>query len=151
MSKVTFLTILSATLVLINIALIGFFLLKPQHGNKKNEPKAYILKHLNLDKKQAVQYDGLIEVHQKERNALNQEIMELRRKLYPIVLKEGDLSKKDQILVQLKSVHEKLELLHLEHFEQVKEICRPDQRKQFDALVDELTHLFARKRQKKKH
>lgn len=151
MSKVKFLTILSVTLGLINIVLIGFFLLKPPHGHKNSEPRKYILKQLNLDKEQVAQYDGLIEVHQKKRRALNQQMMELRRELYPIVLKEGNLSKKDQMLVQLKSVHEKLELLHLDHFEQVKKICRADQRKQFDALVDELTHLFATKRQKKKH
>lgn len=151
MSKVKFLTLLSATLALINIALIGFFLLRPQHGKKRNSPKAYILKQLNLDKEQVAQYDGLIEMHQKKRRALNQQIMELRKELYPVVLKEENLVRKDQILVQLNAVHQNLELLHLEHFEQVKKICRVDQRKQFDALVDELTHLFAAKRQKKKH
>ncbi|MBL4648876.1 MAG: hypothetical protein JKY03_04025 [Aureispira sp.] len=151
MSKVKFLTILSATLAIINIALISFFLLGPPHGKNKNAPKEYILKQLNLDKEQVAQYDVLIEIHQKKRMTLNQNIMELRKELYPIALKDGDISKKEQILAQLESAHQDLELVHLEHFEEVKRICRADQRKQFDALVDELTHLFAKKRPKKKH
>jgi hypothetical protein len=151
MSKVKFLTILSATLAIINIALIGFFLLGPHPGKNKDGPKEYIQKKLNLDKGQIAQYDGLIESHQKKRIAINKKIMKLRKELYPITLKEGDISKKGQILVQLNSAHQDLELLHLEHFEEVKKICRVDQHKQFGALVDELTHLFAKKHQKRKH
>ena len=151
MSKIKFLTLLSAMLAIINLVLIGFFLLGPAHGKNQHEPKKYIVKQLDLDKEQVAQYDVLIEGHQKERKGLNKKIMELRNQLYPIALKDGDASKKDQILVQLNVVHQDLERLHLAHFEALKKICRADQIQQFEALVDELTHLFARKRHKKNH
>ncbi len=151
MSKIKFLTLLSVVLAIINLALIGFFLLGPADGKKKPEPKKYILKQLNLDKEQVAQYDVLIEAHQKERIVLNKKIMELRNQLYPIALKDGDVSKKDQMLVQLDVVHQDLERLHLAHFEALKKICRADQIQQFEALVDELTRLFVGKRHKNKH
>lgn len=151
MSKVKFLTRLCAALAIINIVLIGFCLLRPPHMKNKNAPKAYILNQLNLDEKQVAQYDGLIEAHQKNRRVLNAKIMALRKDLYPVALKRGDVSKKDALLVQLNSAHQDLELLHLGHFEQLKKICRIDQREKFDVLVDELTHLFAAKYPKKKH
>ena len=149
MSKVKFLTLLSVTLVLINIVLIGFFLLRRPHRKMIDGPKMYIFNQLNLDEKQVAQYDSFVVEHQIKRNTLNEKIMGLRKELYPVVLKDGNISKKDQILVQLSAAHQDLELLHLRHFEQLKEICRIDQRKQFDVLVDELTHLFATKGQEK--
>jgi hypothetical protein len=151
MSKIKFLTLLSVALAIINLVLIGFFLLGPAHGKEKNAPKEYILKQLNLDVEQVAKYDVLIEAHQKDRKALNRKIMTLRNELYPIALKDENASKKDQVLVQLASVHQDLELLHLGHFEELKKICREDQKKDFDALVDELTHLFGAKHPKKKH
>lgn len=150
MSKLKFLTILSVVLALINIVLIGFFLFGPHHGKREHEPKKYIVQQLNLDKEQVDQYDVLIEAHQRERRTLNRKILELRNQLYPVALKEVDLTKKNAILAQLKLLHQDLELVHLGHFEELKKICRADQEKQFDVLVDELTHLFAAKRQKKK-
>lgn len=151
MSKLKFLTLLSVLLAIINIALISFFLFRPHHRGHQNEPKKYIIEQLNLDKEQVVQYDVLITAHQKERKTLNKKVMELRNQLYSAALKEADPSKKNEILTQLKSVHQDLELLHLGHFEELKKICRTEQGKQFDALVDELTRLFVAKHQKKKH
>ncbi|CAA6799369.1 MAG: Unknown protein [uncultured Aureispira sp.] len=116
-----------------------------------NAPKTYILNQLNLDEEQVAQYDGLIGAHQKKRRVLNEKIMALRKELYPVALKGGDVSKKDTLLAQLNSAHQDLELLHLGHFEQLKKICRIDQRENFDVLVDELTHLFAAKHPQKKH
>lgn len=146
MSKVKFLTILSSTLAIINLVLIGFFLLGPHQGKNNVGPKQYILKQLNLDKEQAAQYKVLIVTHQKGRIALNEKIMALRNQLYIAALKENDASKKNQVLSELKILHQQLEVLHLEHFEQLKKICRTDQLKHFDGLVDELTQLFITKK-----
>jgi Spy/CpxP family protein refolding chaperone len=146
MSKVKFLTILSSTLAIINLVLIGFFLLGPHHGNNKNAPKEYILKQLDLDEDQVAQYEVLIVAHQKGRIALKEKIMALRNQLYIAALKENDASKKNQVLSELKILHQQLEVLHLEHFEQLKKICRANQLKHFDGLVDELTQLFITKK-----
>jgi hypothetical protein len=151
MSKLKFLTLLSITLAIINIVLVGFFLLGPRHGKKQHEPKKHIIKQLNLDEEQVGQYDLLIEEHQKKRKVLNKKNMELRNELYIVTLKEVNLSKKNEILAQLTLVRQDLELVHLGHFEQLKKICREDQQEQFEALVDELTHLFDAKHKKKKH
>ena len=151
MSKLKFLTLLSSTLAIINIVLIGFFLFEPHRGKKADGPKEYIIKQLNLDKEQVKQYDVLIKEHQQQRKALNQKIMELRKQLYPIALKQANESKTNEILAQLKVVHQDLEAANLGHFEQLKKICQADQSEQFDALVDELAHLFAAKHRKKKH
>jgi len=150
MSKVKFLTILSIALAVINLVLIGFFLSRPHHGKYKDVPKEYIVKQLNLDKKQVLQYDILIEEHQGKRNVLNEKIMMFQNELYPVVLKEGNVAKKDEILIQLNSIHQELETLHLDHFEQLKKICRADQINQFQALVDKLTDLFLAESHKNK-
>lgn len=151
MSKLKFLTILSVGLAVINIALIAFFLFG-RHGEKRQDaPKEHIVKQLNLDKKQVDQYDVLIKAHQKKRKGLNEKMMELRNQLYPIALKDVNESKKNEILIQLQGVYQDLEVANLEHFEDLKKLCRADQNEQFDALVDELAHLFVAKRRKKKN
>lgn len=147
MNKVKFLTILSAILLITNLVLIGFLLSSKPKGGKQG-PKNYVIKHLNLNQDQIKEYDNLIEVHQKGRKALNSKILELRNQLYVAVLKEHDDSKRMEGLNELNLVHNELEVLHLTHFAALEKICKGDQSKHFETLVEELTNLFAAKKHK---
>lgn len=148
MSKVKFLTILSVVLVVTNLALIGFLLSRP--SDKKERPKNYLVKHLNLSQEQINEYDRLIKTHQEGRKASNRKLLELRNKLYIAVLKEQDIVKKEDVLNQLDAVHREQEVLHLSHFEALRKLCKGEQLKQFEILVEELTELFAGRRHKNK-
>ncbi len=156
MSKLKLLSIAVISLLLINIAIVGYlFFLKPpfppngrppmcQYGGPpmKNEgPKKMIIERLHFYKEQVASYEMLIEAHKASLNSLNDSIKIAKNNLYQSLQNEN-FTGKDSLINLLGSLQKQIEILHFEHFAQLRKLCKPEQLKNFNELTVELAQFF---------
>jgi Spy/CpxP family protein refolding chaperone len=128
-----------------NLFTLGFFWLNkflPQFANDKG-PKEFLIKELDLNSNQQKQYELLIEDHRKLVRDLKKRIGEERNVLYDL-LKEP--SQNDSALLagaNQFSLHMRdMELVHLRHFKQLRNLCDNNQKIKFDALLHQLSKIM---------
>lgn len=147
MSKTKILTIFSISMLIINGALLTFMMMKPHHGHHPgphhNGPRDIIIHKLDLNEEQVVLYDNMIKLHQEAIKKEDQRIRELKRALYQSLGKDNEQSNEEGLLTQLSRTQQEIERLHLEHFKQLKALCKGDQIQKFNELSGELAKLFA--------
>jgi periplasmic protein CpxP/Spy len=149
MSKTRFLVLAVGALVLLNLVTLGY-LFQDKLSSKQGGPRKVIIERLGFDEKQAAAYDLLIEKH---RSAIRQKETELaatRQSIYQL-LKADDFSKKDSLTTLVGELQMAVEQIHFAHFQDIKGLCKPEQRASFDALADELATFFPGKKGGKKH
>jgi Spy/CpxP family protein refolding chaperone len=154
MNRTKLLTIAVLGLLLINLATLTFIVLRRPHppikpfeesiGPRGEGPKKLIIERLNFDSTQQMEYGKIVDAHRRKSRELNDEARNLHEKLY-VLLKENAINKTkaDSIIVLISENQKLKDNLNLEHFEQIKLICKPEQRDKFNALVDDLTLLFS--------
>lgn len=104
-------------------------------------PKDLIIERLQFDEGQVVLYEEHIKQHRKHIREKEQEIGNLRRRLFESLADGGE--GETSLTRQIGSIQQQIEQIHLDHFKQIRSICRPDQLQYFDNLTSELAHLFA--------
>ena len=157
MSKIKLLIIAVVGLLLINIALVAFLLLKkppvrpggpPPMGQDgpprmQNEgPKKIIADHLHFDADQVAAYEKLIKAHQQSVKALDDSINLAKNNLYQS-LQTDTFAGKDSLVILLGVLQQKIELVHYAHFADLKKLCKPEQLGYFDQLTAELAGFFS--------
>jgi periplasmic protein CpxP/Spy len=149
MSKIKLLTIAVIGLLVVNIGVVGFLLLKkppmpPKAGPaaKREDPKNIIIDKLHFDKDQVAAYETLITAHRESVKALNDNISNTRNRLYQS-LKTETFTGKDSLITLLSVLQKQMEYVHYEHFTQIKKLCKPEQINDFNALTSELAFHFS--------
>lgn len=157
MSKTKLLSIAVIGLLVINIAIVGFLLLKkppirpegrPPMGQdgrppmQDEGPKKIIAERLHLDKEQVAAFEKLIIAHQGSVNALDDSMRNAKNDLY-LSLQSETFAGKDSLVNLLGALQKKIELIHYEHFADIKKICKPDQLGDFEKLTNELSGFFS--------
>ncbi|MES2762069.1 MAG: hypothetical protein V4677_07680 [Bacteroidota bacterium] len=143
MNKVKFLSILAIGLLISNIALIIFMICnKPAHP-KHLGPRNKIIEKLGFDEAQVKAYDKLIAWHQDEITKTEKEVMTLKNQLYSTLAADSQNSKKDSLINELGKVQLRIETIHYKHFEDMKQLCTPDQQPAFNTMTKEIAALFA--------
>jgi Spy/CpxP family protein refolding chaperone len=141
-----FLTICIVLLLVLN-AVTLFILFHMHLGQLHNMhggegPAKYIIEELKLDAKQQEQFAELRNKHHDfARNAHKEE--ERLHDLYFSLLKTDnpDKMKVDSIATLIGTQHTALATATFQHFQQLRAICRDDQKKLFDATVDEIARM----------
>ncbi|MBL0128992.1 MAG: periplasmic heavy metal sensor [Flavobacteriales bacterium] len=145
MTKVKLLGVAVVVLVLLNVGTLAM-LLKGRHGHSgppnREGPKAIIIERLHFDAEQVKAYDELIAHHQVAIRASDADMETARGALYQ-ELKSPTSSAKDSLLNVLGNGQRTIEATHFAHFEALRSLCRPDQRADFDLLVDDLAGYFS--------
>jgi periplasmic protein CpxP/Spy len=155
MSKIKLLIIAVISLLLINIGMVAFLLLKkPPHPGgdlplmSKESPRNIIIERLHFDKEQSAQYDILIKDHQNSLHVVMDSIRAEKNKLYSNLNNEL-ANPKDSLMNILGSLQNEIELIHYKHFAALKKICRPQQLEFFNNLTGDLAEFFAREKNKR--
>jgi hypothetical protein len=141
MNKVRFLTILSIVLLLSNLAMIGFVLLR-KPPLKEHGPRNIVIEKLHFDAQQIAAYDTLISAHRKAIKSKNEEILNLKKNLYNTLNIKGSTFVKDSLLLKISQSQVTIEQIHYAHFEDIKSLCKENQRQYFEAFTKELTDYF---------
>ena len=133
---------------------IGFLAFKPDrlpgHGAPprqpgRGEPAAIIIERLHFNQPQQRAFQELRLEHQKKSQQLREEMATLFRRYYGLLAApQPDSSQAEALSQQIADNQRAQAQLNFDHFKQIKALCGPDQRADFNELVRELAHLFGR-------
>src|SRR6201989_959576 len=143
MNKIKFLMGVVVGLCIVNIGLMAFILLgsgtRPPDGPPgmppEDRPRQLIIQKLNFNKAQVEKYDALIAMHRDTVRRLERAIMEAKNKLYTTLSNSG--GSKDSLVQQLGTLQRQMEMVHYNHFLDIKKLCTADQQGNFNELTKE--------------
>jgi hypothetical protein len=140
------LTWLVLVLVVINIgSMIFIWMGKPKHQNPPHgSPKEFLSRELKFDEKQQVQYDKLVDEHRNQANDTRKKIKEEKEKMYGL-LKNASLtdSLKKSAVERVAEATKELDLITLNHFEKVRNICTPEQKTKLDQIMMQMLGMMS--------
>lgn len=147
MSKIKLLSIAVTGLLLVNLGVLAFlFLRKPEPpregpGSGRETPREIIIRRLHLDDEQVNRYDMLIREHRDGIGEMDRQIRDAKNSLYE-TLTATTVTGKDSLIATINALQRQVENLHYDHFAGIKNLLRPDQQKDFEALTHELARFF---------
>lgn len=140
MNKIKFLTYLTIGLFITNGVL--FYFLISAHKSKGG-PKNLIIDKLHFDKEQVEKYEAFIKQHRKAISENETKINMLKSKLYEQLQNPKAPAKTDSLMVIIARQQVIAEQINYHHFLEIKDLCKPSQQKDFNALTKEIVNLFA--------
>jgi hypothetical protein len=146
MNKLKLLSIISIGLLVSNIMLIAFILTRHPERPPHQEPKHILIERLHFTEHQIQQYDRLIETHKTATRQSNEDIMQLKNQLYRSLSQETNAVFRDSMIAEISKVQMKIEQVHYNHFEQIKQLCQGEQLNLFDQVTNEIATIFSPKR-----
>lgn len=159
MTKSKLLSVSVVALIALNLMFIGFqfFKSEPPHDrrhlpphHRKESPRDYIIKKLDLNDTQIVDYESLIDSHRTHITKTEQQLHTLKQQLFEL-LADSNTTKEKELLHRIGNLNNDIDSLHMDHFKALKALCREDQLKSFDELSKELASLFGRPDQGRPH
>lgn len=116
--------------------------------NKKDGPKNIIIEKLHFNKEQIKHYESYIQQHRKAINENEMTMNELRSGLYQQLKHQQDTAKVDSIISIIANKQIIAEHINYNHFLEIKKMCNPNQKDDFDKLTTEIANLFSSKERK---
>ena len=136
-------------LVILNVAILLFFIFQSQlgkhhhHGSDPhqgpNGPKELIERKLQFDETQKAQFEDLIKKHIHLVKAQEEKINQIREKLYNNLLNNKDASVEEN---SLSSAIQEMEIININHIKEIRQICNEDQKKIFDEIGGDWSNIF---------
>jgi Spy/CpxP family protein refolding chaperone len=143
MNKLRFLSIIAVLLLVLNGGTLIYLLReqgmedRPPHPG--NDAADFIIEKLQLDDQQQQQFAGLRQQH---RNTIHEAQDEDRRlhDLYFSLLKTDspDKATVDSVSALMANQRSIIETATFTHFQQLRKLCREDQKKHFDMIINEI-------------
>jgi hypothetical protein len=150
MEKSRFYLYIIIGLLFANLLLVGYIISSRNqhhpdgtHQGQHRGPRDLIVKKLHFNEAQVTEYDKLIKWHRSEIDQANDQLMKLKNQLYSGLSTSESINSKDSLFVIIASVQKKIEQTHYKHFEDIKNLCTPDQKIYFEELTKEIAFLFA--------
>lgn len=144
-TKNKLLTWLVILLVAANVATIAvFWLNRPkQHRAPKGSPQEFLVKELKLNTEQQQQFQVLVSAHQQGAEQLRSKIRTAKEAFFNL-LKQSNVtdSVKQTAAKAVSMITEELDLLTLDHFQQVRRLCTADQQNKFDEIIHQVTSMM---------
>lgn len=145
MNKMKFLIAVIIALVISNIIIL--FLLIKEHS-QEGGPKNIIIDKLHFDKEQVNNYETYIQQHRRSINDNEALMNKLRSDLYKQLKNQQDSTIIDSMIFKIAMQQSVAEHINYNHFLEIKKMCKPNQKKDFDELTNEIAQLFSLKERK---
>ena len=150
MESSKFLKIVIVILLLINISTLGFmFMQNSPHGMPPHRPDAgvFLSHELNFNSDQEKQLDQLRNENRSVIEALRENGKNVHDQFFDLL----NTSPIDSALVSSKadsicSNQKQIELATFYHFQKVRAICTPEQKKEFDEIIKDALRMMAPRR-----
>jgi periplasmic protein CpxP/Spy len=123
-------------LLLSNTLFIYKWWMAPEHRHPG--PRNQIIEKLHFDEQQVAAYDELIHEHRRTIEHTEHLLQDQKQHLYSNL--EAPFS--DSILEEILKVEAEIEHIHFNHFKDIEKLCKPNQKKYFQELNQEIAHLF---------
>ena len=145
MNKSRFLSIIIIGLLISNGILLFMFF----NGPKINkDPKSIIIDKLHFDEEQIKQFDIYIQQHRKAINENETAIKKIRNNLFTHLKYKQETAKIDSLIGFIAKQQGVVERINYNHFREIKNLCKPSQKKDFNELTNEIVSLFSSKERK---
>lgn len=152
MTQLTFYKYAIGGLVLLNIAVLTFFLLtkpKPPHHAPPHHFQAEIIDILDLDKQQAATFKTLAKEHHQQMKSIKEQQQQLLLPYFESLTNSAEDIDKEKILNQFQQQErEKIEVTY-QHFEEVKKLLNKKQLSHFKQLMKKFIDKLLFDKQKK--
>ncbi len=149
MNKLRFLTWSVILLLLLNtVTLICLFMTKKtdQKPPRGEGVSNFIIEKLRLDKQQQEQFFELRRRHQELMKSIHEDDRDLHDQYFDLLKTDNpDKAKADSLSLLMGQQQSHIEAATFDHFQQLRKLCRDDQKKLFDETIDEITRLMAPK------
>ncbi len=145
MNKSKFFTLIIIGLLISNGIL---FYMQTKEHIKRGGPKKFIINKLNFDEEQVKNYEIYIQHHRKAINANESKMNNLRMELYEQLKFQQDTAKVDSLISLISKQQYFAEKINYNHFLEIKHLCKPSQKKDFEALTNQIENLFSSKERK---
>ncbi len=149
MTKKGVFIILIIGLLLINFILIGLLISKPEVSNtletqEHHSPKMVIIERLGFDDGQLKQYVELIDAHGVATKEKDAKIAQIKAELYQLLAGNLMYKKADSLTSEIGKIQKEIELLHFNHFKDIKALCNEKQLIEFEKLAKDLATVFGK-------
>lgn len=147
MNKTKLLSVAIIALLVLNFGILGFLFVSKKHEpNGRKMPREIVIERLHFDENQIVEYETIIEEHQKNIRNLDRLIRKTKNELYQLLNEEKiDSSQKDSLYLKLANYQKQIETTHFNHFLEIKKLCKKEQLDDYEYLTGELSRLFSHK------
>jgi protein CpxP len=134
-------------LVATNAILVFFLMQRGKPRMNPEAPKKMIIERLKFDDNQIDAYQKLIDTHRKDIKARDMQILAIKNELYLLLLHNDiDNTAVDSLSIKIAEKQKEIELIHFNHFRAIKSICVGVQVEHFNALANDLVHIFNHKK-----
>jgi hypothetical protein len=142
MSKLIVLRWLIIGLVMMNLLLVGLMVTHNPDRDRRDEPKRIIIERLGFDEQQINDYEKLIDWHRSKMRESREKTTQLKNQLYSTLNGKDTTVSTDSLMAEIGRVQQDMEHVHYQHFQDIRNLCRPDQLPAFDQLTTEIADLF---------
>jgi Spy/CpxP family protein refolding chaperone len=134
-------------LALLNIILMISIWRKPQHSRPpmpEGGPAKMIIEELRLDPDQVKAFEKLKDEHHSAVVDLQRKGKELRDGLFDLLKQEhADSSEVKRRMAEIGENQVAIEKVTFEHFQKVRQLCDAEQKKRFDAMINDVLRRMA--------
>lgn len=145
-NKYQMLWIAIGLLLVLNIGLLAWFTFFSQKAqNVHPRQRLFLEKELSFDAKQAESYRLLRQTHAKQINQLREQVKMLKEAYYKDLTQTNisdEVLRTKAVAIEAKMVD--ADVLTFRHFQQVRQLCTPEQQKRFDEIIIDLLHSIER-------
>ncbi|MCB0524951.1 MAG: Spy/CpxP family protein refolding chaperone [Lewinellaceae bacterium] len=145
MKKTTLLTIAVFILVLLNSISIGYLLLRkpplpPMPGERSPER---IIRELSLDKQQSKAFEEMKTAHHDQMLKSNDAFRNAMKQYFELLrLDSVPANEAAALESRMFSIQQERARMTLNHFMELKDLCTPEQKEKFNALIPDLTTVI---------
>ena len=136
-------------LIALNITLIVLLILgRPQYRQEGDDPGKYLVGKLKFTEQQETAFNKLKNSHHTTVEELKIEGERLRKSFFDGLTSDFPSSYRDSIANKIAENQRQIELVTYNHFEEVKNICTPEQKVIFNDIIKEVLARLGRQEKK---
>jgi len=155
MENTRFLKIIIIVLLLVNIATLSFMWVShnrhggghmppPPHGRGGPNAFEFLVHELKLDEGQVKQFEEMRNKHHLNVQDIQEKSRDMHHRFFNLLAK-NDSTSAVPLADSMAQYQKQIELLTFNHFLQVRAICKPEQQKKFDTVINEALRMMAPK------
>ncbi len=146
MKRESLLTIAVVALLLLNFGILGFlFFRRPPHpeGGGPGPLDRHIIERLHLNAEQKTQFERLKTAHHEQMQAFDRAHRDAMGNYFALLKNDtATPEQQDSLLALVQNIQKNRATVTFQHFTDLKALCTPEQKKDFEALLPELMQVI---------
>lgn len=145
MQNTRFLKIAIAVLVVLNISTLTFIWIGHKNAMTPRGPAGafdFLAKELKLDDTQLKQFDEMYKTLHEEAAQIREKNHAMHHRFFDLLHTQNDSASVKQLADSMAFYQVQMELLTYNHFKKIRAICRPEQQRKFDEVINKALEMM---------